>query len=78
MATPLLGLILFSQVEGRDMAEHLIQNQILKNVSRGTTRLFRNNTGQGWTGSHIIRTPGSITIYDPRPLSAGLVKGSSD
>lgn len=42
-------------------------------------RLFRNNVGQGWTGSKIIRnTNGTITILDPRPLNAGLCKGSSD
>jgi hypothetical protein len=61
------------------MSEQLIQNQILKFISRGTTRLFRNNTAQGWSGSRIVRNQdGSITIFDPRPINAGLIKGSSD
>jgi hypothetical protein len=61
------------------MSEHLTQNLILKAISRGVTRLFRNNTGQGWTGSRIINNrDGSITIFDPRPLNAGLIRGSSD
>lgn len=42
-------------------------------------RLFRNNVGTGWTGSKVTRLPdGSIRIFNPRPLHAGLCKGSSD
>lgn len=44
--------------------------------------LFRNNTGTGWTGSkilHDIKAGQRITtIFDSRPLDAGLCKGSSD
>lgn len=46
------------------------------------TRAFRNNTGMGWTGSKMIRTKyagqDAVVILNPRPLHAGLIKGSSD
>jgi hypothetical protein len=52
----------------------------------GDARLFRNNTGTGWTGSKILRSdhegarlpPGSVLILDARPLHAGLCVGSAD
>lgn len=40
--------------------------------------LFRNNTGMGWTGEVTRYADGSILIRKPRPLHAGLIKGSSD
>ena len=41
-------------------------------------RIFRNNTGMGWCGeSHRTKT-GDMLIKNPRPLHAGLCKGSSD
>jgi hypothetical protein len=40
--------------------------------------MFRNNVGMAWTGRVVRNTNGSITIHDPRPLDAGLCKGSSD
>jgi hypothetical protein len=40
-------------------------------------RLFRNNVGTGWAG-RVIRVPDGVLIRNPRPLRAGLVKGSSD
>lgn len=42
-------------------------------------RIFRNNTGIGWTGK-IKRLPNTTTIMieNPRPLHAGLCVGSSD
>jgi len=44
--------------------------------------VFRQNTGQGWVGK-IVRDEVRggdryITIKNPRPLYAGLTKGSSD
>ena len=48
------------------MREKTVQNEILLAVGRGDTRLFRNNVGTGWQGN------------PPRPLRAGLCKGSSD
>jgi hypothetical protein len=40
--------------------------------------LFRNNTGVGWTGDVIERGSGILVLKNPRPLNAGLCKGSSD
>jgi hypothetical protein len=40
--------------------------------------MFRNNTGQGWQGQRLQSRPGTVLLSDPRPLHAGLVKGSSD
>lgn len=41
-------------------------------------RLFRNNTGTGWQGKVIQHTASQIILQNPRPLRAGLIKGSSD
>jgi hypothetical protein len=51
--------------------------QIALSSIRGV-RLFRNNTGQAWTGIVVERTAARITLAEYRPLHAGLVKGSSD
>lgn len=40
-------------------------------------RLFRNNTGTGWQGE-CKRIGNKLLITDPRPLEAGLCKGSHD
>ena len=58
--------------------ERNIQQDIRLALSRAGSRMFRNNVGQAWTGRVVRNTNGSITIYDPRPLDAGLCKGSSD
>lgn len=52
--------------------------EIVAKLSRGDTRLWRNNTGDGWVGKVIHREPGSITLEHPRVLHAGLCNGSSD
>lgn len=41
-------------------------------------RLFRNNTGTGWVGDKPVKTSEGILIRNPRPLRAGLIKGSLD
>jgi len=41
-------------------------------------RIFRNNTGMGWIGKVVNRTPSTVTLETPRPLHAGLCTGSSD
>lgn len=41
-------------------------------------RLFRQNTGMGWVGKPIKKTPQQLTLQNPRPLHAGLCTGSSD
>lgn len=39
---------------------------------------WRNNTGMGWTGSPLWLPDGSLVLSSPRPLHAGLCRGSSD
>lgn len=39
---------------------------------------FRQNTGQAWVGDVEKGRGGAVIIHNPRPLQAGLVKGSSD
>ncbi len=62
------------------MSESETQAQILLSLARKypNLRLFRNNTGMGWQGQTVSQTPAQIVIKNPRPLHAGLVKGSSD
>lgn len=59
--------------------ESSIYNQILLIASKlRKVVLFRNNTGMGWVGKVIKKTPTTITLENARPLHAGLIKGSSD
>lgn len=64
-----------------------IMRKIQIEISKLGGRVFRNNTGTGWTGNKIIRitevqeifvSPGDIVIRNARPLHAGLIEGSSD
>lgn len=49
-------------------------------------KLFRNNIAQAWVGRGFVLKPGQTyrakggerVIMDPRPLHAGLIKGSGD
>jgi len=49
-------------------------------------RIFRNNVGQAWAGNGRRMTPGEVyvarggerLIFNPRPVSFGLFKGSAD
>lgn len=59
------------------MKEHDIIASILIASSARGARLFRNNVGTGWVGK-VTRKADSLTILQPRPLHAGLCKGSSD
>lgn len=59
------------------MSETDLRRAIQLAASEQGARLFRNNTGMGWTGT--VRHVGSeVHISNPRPLHAGLFKGSSD
>ena len=51
---------------------------IMLGLSTPGVRLFRQNVGTGWTGDITRLKDGSILIKNPRPLQAGLCKGSSD
>lgn len=67
--------------------EHVIQAEILKEFgARPNLRIWRNNTGQSWTGNQIIRiavagsfpvNPGDVVIRKAHPLRFGL-PGSAD
>ncbi len=66
--------------------ESEITKEILLAASKLGWRLFRNNTGMGWTGLYkrlpmpysAIVNPSDVLIRNARPLHAGLCKGSSD
>jgi|LGVE01.1.fsa_nt_gb hypothetical protein len=61
------------------MSEKQIQRSIFKRLGGlQAVRLFRNNVGTAWTGEVTRLQDGSILIKNPRPLHAGLVKGSGD
>jgi len=57
--------------------EHVVQNEIRIALGRDAV-LFRNNVGTAWTGDVTRLKDGSLLIRNPRPLHAGLCKGSSD
>jgi hypothetical protein len=60
------------------MGEHAVQNAIRLAAGR-VAKLFRNNTGQAWTGREVVRMKnGDVLIKEPRPFRAGLCVGSSD
>jgi len=58
------------------------EQQLIKEIQVLATdhgaRLFRVNTGTGWTGKSYRRQDGSLVMPNPRPLHAGLTKGGSD
>lgn len=61
------------------MLESKILKECLLKATQLGRRLFRNNTGQAWTGSGYQRLDGGkILIHDARPFRAGLCVGSSD
>lgn len=68
------------------MNEANLMRAIQLACSRGATRLFRQNVGQGWTGNAtriakpttVTLQPGDVVIRQARPLHAGLCTGSSD
>jgi hypothetical protein len=60
------------------MSERDITNPLLKAASKQGARLFRQNVGLGWVGRIVRKTAETVTLANPRPLHAGLCKGSSD
>lgn len=60
------------------MSEASIQNRILLALSEAGATVFRQNTGMGYVGEVTRLRDGSVLIKNPRPLHAGLCKGSSD
>lgn len=60
-------------------SESYIQKLIMLEAATRGCILFRQNTGMGWVGEVIEHIRGRlITLRNPRPLHAGLIKGSSD
>lgn len=51
---------------------------IMVEASKGGDRLFRNNVGSAWTGKTNKLADGRLLIENPRPVTFGLCKGSSD
>jgi len=51
-------------------------NETLLNLPKNM-RMFRTNSGMGWTGNIINKTKTSITIQNPRPFH-GMPKGFPD
>lgn len=64
------------------MTEAILQREIMLAVCKTGARVFRNNTGLGWTGHLATVTETGrgrvVAIANPRPLHAGLCVGSSD
>ena len=58
-------------------AENEITKKIQLAAASRRTVLFRNNTGKLWAGE-VVKHPNCVTIYNPRPVDAGLCVGSSD
>ena len=67
--------------------EGALLKKFLLEYSRRGGRLFRNNTGMGWTGKTrgptrqvvtVTLEPGDMVIRKARPFHAGFPKGSSD
>lgn len=59
------------------------ENNLMKTIQLAlgklpNVKLFRNNTGMGWQGTRLKAPAGVVTLSSPRPLDAGLCKGSSD
>jgi len=60
-------------------SEKQIQTEIFKTVgSLPDVRLFRQNVGVAWAGEATRLQDGSVLIKNPRPLHAGLTRGSGD
>ena len=61
------------------MLEHIVSPKIMLALSKLGSTMFRQNVGQAWVGSKVIRLKGgAVRIEDARPITMGLTKGSSD
>ena len=60
------------------MSEKKLINDVQLLFTKNGHRIFRQNVGTGWAGKTVRTENGDLLIRDPRPLIAGLCKGSSD
>jgi hypothetical protein len=60
------------------MESNLLKRIQIEVCKLAHVRLFRNNTGTGWQGRPEWQGQTKLVLHSPRPLAAGLVKGSSD
>lgn len=60
------------------MSESEVMQKIRSALSVGRVRLFRQNVGRAWRGTGEVWRGKLLTITNPRPVEAGLCKGSSD
>ena len=61
------------------MGERELINEILLELSKRDTRLFRNHVGTGYFGRHMGRDQNGLTyIQNARVAKTGLCKGASD
>lgn len=60
------------------MSASKLTEDVLLAASEAGHRLFRQNVGLGWVGKVTRLKGGAIRIDNPRPLHAGLAKGSAD
>jgi hypothetical protein len=62
------------------MSEAAIQSAILRELTRDPkVRLFRCNSGTGWAGQLVSKSPdGTVILRHARPLHAGLTTGCAD
>ena len=63
---------------GDGMTHADLLREIVIAASKRGHRLFVVNTGVGWMGEVLRRSADTITIRNPRPIRAGLVRGGSD
>ncbi len=60
------------------MREPELLRRILLRSSEQGARLFRNNTGAGWVGDVVSKSPTILVLQNYRPFHSGLCVGSSD
>lgn len=60
------------------MSERRIQSEIMLALAEHGITGWRQNVGTGWAGDVQKMPDGSVLVRNPRPIHAGLCKGSSD
>lgn len=58
--------------------ETALQHQIMLALSEAGCIVWRNNTGQSWSGQVLHQQAGTVTLGNARTVKYGLCVGSSD